>query len=191
MAGDLGLGRAQVHRASEVLDFWLRETPKEKRFATDVALDAEIDRRFGGLRDAVVRTHAVDWVDEPHALLAAVILIDQFSRNIFRGSAAAFAADPLARELARFAIDRGWDRDMSPLERQFLYMPFQHSESRTDQLLAVALFEAIGEAEGLRFARLHLEQIERFGRFPQRNDALGRESTAEEIAFLSEPGARF
>lgn len=191
MAGDLGLGRAQVHRAGEVLGFWLEATPKEKRFAADPALDAEIERRFGGLRDHVVRTHAADWVDEPRTLLAAVILIDQFSRNIFRGSAAAFAADPLARELSRYALDRSWDGGMTPLERQFLCMPFQHSESRTDQLLSVALFEAIGDEEALRFARAHLEQIERFGRFPQRNEALKRDSTREELAFLSSPGARF
>ena len=100
-------------------------------------------------------------------------------------------ADPLARALARLAIDRAWDRRMSALERQFLCMPFQHSESRADQLFSVALFERIGEPEALRYARLHAEQIERFGRFPQRNDALGRQTTAEEAAALSSPGARF
>lgn len=180
-----------VERAREVLDFWLRDTPKEKRFAADPALDAEIERRFGALRDSVVRTHAADWADDPTMLLAAIVLTDQFSRNLFRGSAAAFASDGLARELARYALDRGWDKPMPPLERQFLCMPFMHAESRTDQLLSVALFEAIGDDDALRYARLHLEQIERFGRFPQRNEALGRTSTPDEIAFLSSPGARF
>ena len=174
-----------------MLDFWLDETPAEKRFAKDSTLDEEIERRFGALRRSVIDRDAEDWRDDPQTLLAAVILIDQFSRNIFRNHREAFAADTLARALARLAINRGWDKRMTPLERQFLCMPFMHSEARCDQLLSLALFERIGEPEAFRYAELHAEQIDRFGRFPQRNAALGRETTPEEAAFLSVPGASF
>lgn len=179
------------HWTREILDFWLIETPPEKRFAHDVALDGAIARRFGALREQVRADRAAAWRDDPHSLLAAVILFDQFSRNIFRGKAEAFAADPLARELARFALDRGWDAAMTPEERQFLYMPFMHSENASDQALCVRLFGTLGEPESLDYARRHAEQIARFGRFPQRNRALGRVSTPEEEALLSRPGEMF
>lgn len=177
--------------AEDVIRFWLVETPPEKRFAKDPVLDREIAERFSGLVGAVARVRAAGWRDDPRSLLAAIILLDQFPRNINRGSAAAFAHDALARELTRLAIARGWDSTMRPVELQFLYMPLMHSESLADQEQAVRLYDAIGLEEAARFARLHRDQIARFGRFPGRNAALGRADTAEEVAFLLEPGSRF
>lgn len=175
----------------EILDFWLIETPPDKRFARDAALDGAIARRFGALREQVRADRAAAWRGDPLSLLAAVILFDQFSRNIFRGKAEAFAADALARDLARLALDHGWDVTMTAEERQFLYMPFMHSENADDQALCVRLFEALGEPESLDYARRHAERIAHFGRFPHRNQALGRTSTPEEEALLSRPDEIF
>lgn len=190
MAGDLGSGGGQVHeQADAVLRFWFGEVPAEKRFARDAAIDAECARRFGELRDTLVATRAEGWRDDRLPALAAVIVLDQFSRNVHRGSAEAFAADPLAREIAAQAIEAGWDRDMSVEQRQFLYMPFMHSEELVDQDRSVALFAALGDDEPLKFAYLHRDVIVRFGRFPGRNAALGRESNAAEREFLEEEQA--
>ena len=187
MARDLGGDTAQVYAQAEaVLHFWFEEVPPDRRFAHDPGLDAECARRFKGLRDDLAATGAAGWWDDPRGLFAAVILLDQFSRNIYRGSAEAYAADPVARALADKAIVCGWDRDMRATERQFLYLPFQHSEDAADQERSVALFEALGQPEPLRYAHLHRDVIGRFGRFPGRNAALGRANTAEEEAFLAE-----
>ncbi|MEH3105742.1 MAG: DUF924 domain-containing protein [Sphingomonas fennica] len=192
MARDLVTGDGQVHRAAEaVLAFWLYEVPPEKRFARDDALDRAIADRFADLRAAVIATHAAGWRAEPRLLLAAVILIDQFGRNLFRGSAEAFAADPLARALAGEAETRGFGQGMTAAERQFLWMPFMHGESMADQLRSIALQSDGGTDLVIRFAHLHAAQIARFGRFPQRNAALGRETTADEAAFLADPSNHF
>ncbi len=190
MIGDLGTRDGQVHaKAREVLDFWLRVVPPEKRFARNDGLDAECARRFGSLRDELAATGAAGWWDAPEEALAAVIVLDQFSRNIHRGSAEAFAADPIARAVADKAIASGWDAGMDATQRQFLYMPFMHSEALPDQDRSVALFEALGEKGSFDFAQKHRDVIARFGRFPGRNAALGRETSAEEEAFLaSNPG---
>lgn len=195
MARDLGSGAGEVHkvdaeRAEEVLRFWLHEVPAEERFASDPALDRECAVRFGPLREAVIARHAAGWREHPDTLLAAIVLLDQFSRNIFRGQAEAFAADPLARSLAREALIRGWDGAMGVVERQFLYMPFMHSEAMDDQLLAARLFASQPE-DVFRYAELHVAQIARYGRFPGRNAALGRASTRAEMELLSRPDARF
>jgi uncharacterized protein (DUF924 family) len=190
MAGDLGAHKRQVHAAADaVLRFWLHEVPPAKRFGRDDALDAECARQFKGLRDELAATGAAGWWDDPRDALAAVIALDQFSRNIYRGWAEAFAADPIARSLADKAVRQGWDRDMTIPERQFLYMPFQHSEDTADQHRAVALFASIGDEQSLRFAELHRDVICRFGRFPGRNAALGRANTPEEEAFLAQEQA--
>ena len=192
MNRDLGMRRSEVHlRAREILDFWLVETPPERRFVKDAALDREIAGRFGALRVEVKADHAAAWRNEPDTLLAAIILFDQFSRNIFRGEAEAFATDPLARELTRLALAREWDRGMTVVERQFLYMPLMHSEDIDDQALCVQLFEGVGDPMLLDFAVRHAAQIKRYGRFPQRNLALGRQSTPEEAEMLSRPGETF
>lgn len=175
--------------AAAVLRFWLQETPPEKRFAQDDALDRVIAERFGAVRDAVLASDAADWADDPRTLLAAIVLLDQFSRNMHRGTAEAFAGDPLARKLTQIALVRGWDEALSAIERQFLYMPLMHSEDRHDQTTCLAMFEKLGNAEELGYARAHAAVIERFGRFPSRNAALGRRSTPQELTFLSQSGA--
>ncbi|WP_137863306.1 MULTISPECIES: DUF924 family protein [unclassified Sphingomonas] len=188
MAGDLGAATHDVHaKAREVLGFWFALTP-EQHFAKSVKLDAEIGSRFGPLRDLVLGSGAAGWRDDPETLLAAIILLDQFSRNVHRGRAEAFAADPLALQLALEAIGKGWDAGMSNDRRQFVYLPLEHAEDAAMQALSVEKFASLGDDYVLDFARKHAEVIARFGRFPSRNAALGRDSTPEELAFLSEEG---
>lgn len=172
-----------------MLRFWLEETSAKQRFAKDDALDTEIAKRFGALRDAVLASGATGWTDDPGDLLAAIILLDQFSRNIHRGTARAVEGDALALKLAKFAVANDWDVGMSRLERQFAYLPFEHSEAIDDQHESVRLFTDLGDAGALRYARDHRAVIERFGRFPSRNAALGRISTREEGEYLSQSGA--
>lgn len=178
-----------VHaKAREVLGFWFALTP-EQHFARSAKLDAEIKARFGPLRDLVLGSGAAGWRDDPETLLAAIILLDQFSRNLHRDSAEAYAADPLALHLALEAMDRGWDAAMSVEQRQFLYLPLEHAEDRAMQKLSIEKFMELGDAYLLGFAEKHAEVIARFGRYPSRNAVLGRESTPEEVAFLKEEGA--
>ena len=175
--------------AVAVLQFWFDEVGEERWYAKSDALDAEIADRFGAQRDSVLASEAAGWRDTPDHVLAAIILLDQFSRNMHRGRAEAFAADPLALELTRLSLARGWDRAMPPERRQFLLMPLMHSEAHTDQDRALVEFAALG-GEPARFARLHHDQIARFGRFPGRNAALGRSTTPEEARAL-DAGAAF
>ena len=172
--------------ARAVLAFWFGEVRKERWWIKDAGLDAAIKTRFGGLRDAVVASRAKAWRGDPETLLAAIILCDQFSRNMFRGSRRAFEADALARELTRLALERGWDAGMTVGQRQFLLMPLQHSENLTDQERSLAEFAALGDNEQARFAQLHYDQIARFGRFPGRNAALGRRTSEAEQAVIEE-----
>lgn len=190
MASDLGSTAAEVHvKAEEVLGFWFDGLMPEQWFAKSEGIDREIGDLFEALRLAVLENKATGWRDDPRTLLAAVILLDQFSRNVHRGTPEAFAADPLAQELASLAVERGWDRDMPPEQRQFLYLPFEHAESRALQAVSLNCFEALGQEEALDYARQHAEVIARYGRFPSRNAALGRESTEEEKEYLAQPGA--
>jgi len=191
MARDLGKAGAIVHeRAREVLRFWFDEVPARKRFARDDALDRACAERFGAMREDLIAAHGDGWRDTLESLFAAIILIDQLGRNIFRGEAKAFAADPLARALADEAIARGWPATMTPDQRQFLFMPFMHGETMADQARSLRLF-AVDGGESYEFAQLHAGQIARFGRFPQRNAALGRTNTADEAAFLADPKNSF
>ncbi|WP_236552989.1 DUF924 family protein [Sphingomonas sp. 8AM] len=173
--------------AQDVRDFWFGLT-SQQQFAKDDALDAAIRERFGALRERVLASDAAGWRDDPQTLLAIVIVLDQFSRNLFRGKAEAFAADPLARELTELAIARGWDAELSKEERVFLYMPLMHAEDAEGQATSVAAFEALGIEENAKFARDHAEVFARFGRFPSRNAALGRETTEAERAYLAAGG---
>ncbi|WP_294056035.1 DUF924 family protein [Sphingomonas sp.] len=189
MADALGAPEIDVHAsAREVLAFWFALTP-EQQFAKSDALDAELRARFGALRDAVLASGAVGWREDAETLFAAIILLDQFSRNLHRGSAEAFAADPRARELALAMVAKGWDAQVPFERRRFVYLPFEHAEDAATQALSLEKFEALGDAEALDYARAHAEVIARFGRFPSRNATLGRESTAAELEYLSQPGS--
>jgi uncharacterized protein (DUF924 family) len=176
----------------EVLHFWFDGDPatfREVWFEREAAFDARCERFSAALRDA--KAGALNhWTETPRGTLALIILLDQFSRNLYRNSPEAFAADPKAREVACGAIARGIDQQFGPIERIFLYLPFEHSEVLADQDEAVRLFAAIGENH-LDYAERHRDVIRRFGRFPHRNATLGRVNTPEEDAYLAEPGAGF
>lgn len=175
----------------EVLDYWIGDLGPDGWYAGGEAIDAECRLLFLDLWQAAADYGLEHWVDGTVATLAYLILTDQLSRNIHRGTALAFATDPLALAAARRAVDAGWDLDAPEPERQFFYLPFEHSEALADQDRAVALIGdrlPQGGAETLLHARAHREVIRRFGRFPFRNAVLGRASTAEEEAFLAEGG---
>ena len=181
---------APSEAARSVLDFWFNEVGKERWFAKDDRLDAEIARRFGDLRDAMLASNAAGWRDSVETMTAAIILTDQFSRNIHRGKRRAFEADPLALELAFAALEKGWSHAAPKDWRAFLLMPLMHSEELAVQERSVVEFRRLGDPLNLDFAIQHHDQIARFGRFPGRNKALGRVSTPEERAAL-EDGAAF
>ncbi|WP_426421151.1 DUF924 family protein [Bradyrhizobium genosp. A] len=170
-----------------ILAFW-REAGRERWYKPSDAFDAEVRRRFLPLWQEAAAGELASWEDSDDGALALVIVLDQFPRNIFRGTPEAFASDALAREVARRAIEHGTDRRIDPLLLEFLYLPFMHSEHLPDQLRCVALFENTDNAENLKYAREHADIIQRFGRFPHRNRLLGRETTAEERAFLDGGG---
>ena len=172
-----------------MLHFWFEETPAKARFAKDDAFDAAIRDRFAVLREQVVATRAAGWDETPETLLAAIVLIDQFSRNLFRGDARAFEGDTIALGLTRTALRRGWDAGMSGEQRAFLYLPLEHSENAADQADSVRLYTDLGIAEYRDYALQHRDVIAKFGRFPSRNAALGRASTPAEAEYLSRPGA--
>jgi uncharacterized protein (DUF924 family) len=173
-----------------VLRFWFEELREDDWFAKDHHLDERIRARFLGLYEELVACEARG-IGAPRELLAGVIVLDQFSRNMFRDSPRAYGADPIARRLARMVVDRGLDRAMTDQERMFLYLPFEHSEDRADQALSVELFSHLGNDDWKRYALAHKEIIDRFGRFPHRNAILGRESTPAELARLKEPMGQF
>ncbi|WP_343518432.1 DUF924 family protein [Sphingomonas sp.] len=193
MDGDLVAADGEVHveaqeQAKLVLDFWFGELTAEQHFVKDDALDAMIRTRFATLHDVLLATGAAGWRNDPDSLLAAIIVLDQFSRNIHRGTPEAFAGDTLALALTMQAIDKGWDRDLPPERAAFLYMPLMHAENPEAQRLCIQKMAAIGLDEQVRYAMDHAVVIEQFGRFPTRNAALGRESTPEERVYLSQPG---
>jgi uncharacterized protein (DUF924 family) len=175
----------------DVLGFWFGELRPEQWFKKDAALDQEITRRFGDLHRTLARGVPADWLATARGALAAVIVLDQFPRNMFRGGAAAFATDGLALSVAEAAIARGLDARLGVAERKFLYLPFEHCEDAAAQARSVQLYEALGDKDALDYALRHKSIIDRFQRFPHRNAALGRTSTAEELAFLKEPGSSF
>jgi len=168
----------------EILSFWFEEVGEKRWFDSSPELDQAIRDRFGALYERLAANLPDKAIKDQRAALAAVILFDQFPRNMQRGTAAAFVTDDLALRIARDALDRNFDDGLTPGEKQFLYMPFMHSEVSADQEHAVMLFKALGNEEALRYAIEHRDIIERFGRFPHRNRALGRESTQDELAFL-------
>ncbi len=175
----------------QVLRFWFEEATPEQHFGKDAAFDAEIRARFAGTHAAASRGELWPWRDTPDGRLAEIIVLDQFSRNLFRDDARAFACDGMALVLAQEAIRAGADRDMPAARRAFLYMPWMHSESRAIHVEAERLFRQPGLENNYRYELRHKAIIDRFGRYPHRNAVLGRTSTPEERAFLEEPGSSF
>ena len=170
-----------------VLDFW-RDAGPTKWFAKDEAFDAEFRRRFETAHLMAARRELDHWAESADGMLALLILLDQFPRNVWRGTGHAFATDPLARHFATLAVDQGLDGMIDNALRRFIYLPFQHSEDRADQDRALALFQSLDRDDDDRWAEHHHAVIVRFGRFPHRNRALGRETTPEEQAFLDQDG---
>jgi uncharacterized protein (DUF924 family) len=186
----------------EVLEFWFGADlgrapapPNSDWFGGREAFDEIIVARFGDLIGTALAGEIEHWPNAPLPALAYILVLDQFTRNAFRGTPRAFAGDPLALAAAQRAVQEGWHLHLSPLQRWFCYMPFEHSEELSDQQESLRLFGALRNdppaAEGWPWAVRHHEVIERFGRFPHRNAILGRESTPEELAFLAQPGSRF
>ncbi|WP_417687597.1 DUF924 family protein [Roseibium sp.] len=171
----------------EVLDFWWSAGPK-KWFARDEAFDAQIRQRFAETVDAAKAGSLSDWRDTPHGCLALIILLDQFTRNIFRNSPLAFEADGAAVDLATHALEYGFDKAYPTDARAFFYLPFEHAEDMDAQGRAVDLFRQLGNQDYYHYALIHMDVIRRFGRFPHRNEVLGRQTTAEEKAFLDDGG---
>jgi uncharacterized protein (DUF924 family) len=172
---------------ADVLAFWRAAGP-DRWFAKDDAFDAEIRTRFLGAYEAAVAGRLAAWEETPEGALALLLVLDQFPRNMFRGSARTYAADPLARTVADRAIARGFDRVIAVPERRFFYLPFMHAEDLADQERCIALCAAAGDTDGLAYAEQHADIIRRFGRFPHRNPVLGRGTTAEERQFLEAGG---
>jgi uncharacterized protein (DUF924 family) len=170
-----------------VLEFW-RAAGEEKWFKKNAAFDDPIRARFLETYEAAAASRLTAWEQTADGALALTIVLDQFPRNMFRNDARTYAADPLARAVASRALDRGFDRDVPDIDRQFFYLPFEHSETLADQDRCCALFAATGDADKLKWATLHADIIRRFGRFPHRNAMLGRTTTPEEQAFLDGGG---
>ncbi|UCE32747.1 MAG: DUF924 domain-containing protein [Burkholderiales bacterium] len=178
--------QSRAGRAHEVRPEWFRKDPD---------FDAAIRERFGALLEQAAEDGLAEWGETPPAALARLIVCDQFPRNLFRDSPRAFAFDATARGIARTLVAGGGHLSLHPLERWFAYLPFEHSESLADQLWALALFATLRDdpmaGGAYEWAVRHHEVIARFGRFPHRNQVLGRDSTPEELAFLAQPGSRF
>ena len=168
---------------AEVVSFWRKAGP-ERWFTKDEDFDLTIRSKFLAIHEAAARGELAAWEESPEGALALVILLDQFSRNVFRGSAHAFATDPLARAVANRALARGFDQVTDKMVRPFFYLPFMHSELAADQEHSLRLHEAFGDAERLRYAVIHHDIVVKFGRFPHRNRAMGRDTTPAEQEFL-------
>jgi uncharacterized protein (DUF924 family) len=188
------------YRAAEVLLFWFggpgEQGKRHKRwFEKSEAFDREVLERFLGAYEEAAAGRLARWKDTPRDCLALILLLDQFPRNMFRGTPRAFAADPLALEAARHAVAQAYDRSLLPVERLFAYLPFEHSEALADQVRACELIKPLGAfpetADAYPYALAHRDIIQRYGRFPHRNAILGRASTPEEIDFLTQPGSSF
>ena len=184
--------------AQAVLQFWFGDAPGEPLkawFVKDPGFDAEIRARFMDLYETAARGELASWNGAADKALALIVLTDQFPRNMFRGEARAFATDPIALATAKHVLASRWDVSMRPVERMFVYLPFEHSEMLADQECSLELFEPLGAfkqtADNPDFARRHWEIVKRFGRFPHRNAALGRPGTADEVEFLKQPGSGF
>ncbi|NOH79820.1 DUF924 domain-containing protein [Vibrio sp. RE86] len=177
--------------AQDVLNFWFNELEPKDWFVSSESVDQTITERFSALLQSAAQCELVDWRDSAKGRLAEIIVLDQFSRNIYRNTAGAFSQDPLALALSQEAIALGKDKELSSTEQGFLYMPFMHSESAAIHQHAVDLFNKPGLENNYDFELKHKVIIDRFGRYPHRNEILGRESTPEEVEFLTQPGSSF
>lgn len=175
----------------DVLDFWFRETPEALWWEKNPAFDRRLTLRFSALHQAASRGELWAWRRDIHGRLAEILVLDQFSRQIYRDQAAAFACDAMALALAQEAVSSGEAVELQPRLRAFLYLPFMHSESLIVHELAAPLFAEAGLENTQAFEQRHLAILQRFGRYPHRNIILGRDSTAEEITFLQTPGSSF
>ncbi|WP_355661525.1 DUF924 family protein [Halomonas salifodinae] len=180
-----------IESSRAVLHFWFETLTPSQWFAKDAALDRRIAEAFGETLVAASRGELWEWRQTAEGRLAEILVLDQFSRNIYRDSPGAFAQDPQALVLAQEAVARGADQSLAVPWRAFLYLPYMHSESLAIHDQAVRLFDQPGLEENLRFEHRHREIIVRFGRYPHRNAILGRQSTPEELTFLKEPGSAF
>ncbi len=180
-----------AHSPDGVLEFWFSDAARPHWFVRSEAFDARVRDVLGPLHTQAAHGELDGWATDARGALALVILLDQAPRNLHRGSADAFATDELALRHARTAVDLGLDRELGEEERVFLYLPFEHSESLADQDRCVALMSGLPNPMWLDYAERHRQVIARFGRFPHRNAVIGRESTAEELEFLTQPGSSF
>ena len=175
----------------EIIKFWFEEISQAQWWKKDVEFDQLIASRFSEVHGQAARCELYQWRDTAEGRLAEIIVLDQFSRNIYRDSPLSFATDSLALALGQEVIREGADQEVPESMRSFFYMPFMHSESAVIHEEAVALYEAYGNEGNLNFELRHKAIIDRFGRYPHRNEILGRDSTTEEIEFLSQPGSSF
>ena len=172
---------------SAIIHFWQQAGP-EKWFVSDPEFDQEIKARFSHLPDQALAGQYDHWSEQASECLGLVLILDQFPRNIFRGSPEAFAYDDKAKQVATKIIDQGFDQTYQLPLKRFLYLPFMHSEKLKDQLYSIELCEKANDPDGVKFGQIHLDVIKKFNRFPHRNKVLGRQSTAEEIQFLEQGG---
>lgn len=175
----------------QIIDFWFTELKPKSWWSKDPNLDQEIKRRFGETHRAATQCELFSWRTSAYGRLAEIIILDQFSRNIFRGQKQAWAYDSLALAFAQEAISIGADQELPPQQRTFMYMPFMHSESPAIHTRAVELFSNNHGENNIEHEHQHKVIIDRFSRYPHRNEILGRESTEEELEFLKQPGSRY
>jgi len=175
----------------QVLEFWFSEISPEKWWVKDEQFDSLIRQRYLTLLEQAKRSELHQWRETAQGSLAEIIVLDQFSRNVYRDKPQAFEADSLALALAQVAIAKGFDQQLPAEQRSFMYLPFMHSESELIHQQAIELYTAFGQENSLDFELRHKAIIDRFGRYPHRNNILGRVSTAEEVAFLKEPDSSF
>ena len=191
-----------MSQANQILDFWFGKPdeadygkPRKVWFTKNPEFDQEVRSRFLIDYQQAAAGHLDDWKASPLGCLALIILLDQFPRNMFRGQPQTFATDPQALTYAQHTVAQGFDKELLPIQRCFVYLPFEHSENLAHQRQAIELFSTLKDypecASGVVYAHRHLKVIERFGRFPHRNEILGRETTPEEAEFLKQPGSSF
>jgi len=175
----------------DILDFWFSPETQPNWFAKNDQFDQSLKEKFGDILEQASKAELWSWRKNADGRLAEILVLDQFSRNIFRDTPRAFTQDSLALTLAQEAISQDLDKQLSPEQRSFLYMPFMHSESKLIHEFALKLFQRLGNPENLEYEIKHKIIIDRFGRYPHRNQILGRESTEEELSFLTQPDSSF